>query len=404
MSIVLEWDAGEFRKIADKVRKSKTPVGDGRLAAIDAHLKATREQHQAIRQKSIERQESIIVTILESSSPGLAADMTDTQHAQCLGFYSAQLSVQDREKIIHVMCRQSPDFTTSLVRDAAEAFEPMIRTIHKHVDLRKYVHYVQKFVDDLIQTSKPKTNGTTKAVPPSVEDYVLLLKRNRAWFYEYLYDVANGCPDVRDRFKAWIKELMTLFQRDEKHDGSRARGGATSGTDGSQLSPTKLSFVDGAGAMSEPLQSMFCELPPDTRQDVIRALDAHDKYTTSLDTLSMTQMQHILDGLKGEKSTADGGGSLSGPGAYRSRWQSLLDDTIITPATPSGPPRHGKDVKHSITRGKTGANSRREASDLVEALKQESLVLPEPPDVGVVVEALGTPFKKVVAGISCRIT
>jgi hypothetical protein len=89
---------------------------------------------------------------------------------------------------------------------------------------------------------------------------------------------------------------------------------------------------------------------------------------------------------------------------YLSRWQQLLDDTVIGPETPNGPLRRGKDVKAQLTRGKTSATAGTVTgkdgwdptlvAKMVEEEEKEAGA--SPPDVDCVVEALGQGFRALV--------
>ena len=93
-----------------------------------------------------------------------------------------------------------------------------------------------------------------------------------------------------------------------------------------------------------------------------------------------------------------------GPGVYLARWQSLLDETLITPAAPRGGAfRKGRDVKHTVAMGKTGVGGgkmtpAREGGGAAPASATtgggEAGV--EAPDVSVVVEVLGGAFRELV--------
>lgn len=199
ISMTLEWDAGDFRKAIEKMKRTKDRVSDECLAAVDQHIQANREQHDSVRETSQKQNKSIVVAILESVDGKLVDTLTDTQHSQLLEYYSAQLAIQDRVKIVDALCRQNPDFTTSVIKDVLAVFEPMIREVHAHVDLRKHVCALEKLLTDLIKTSKPKKSTSDKSqketasTPASVDDYVDFLRRNRYMLFDYLHDVAKGC-------------------------------------------------------------------------------------------------------------------------------------------------------------------------------------------------------------------
>ncbi|KAI1859912.1 uncharacterized protein JN550_011831 [Neoarthrinium moseri] len=384
-AMVLDWDAGDFKKSVDNIKNKAEGVKSGQLPVIDAHLEASQEQHRDVRTRSIKEQVSIVAAILDSNGTNVTKDMPEQQHALCMQYYSAQLSVQDRERIIEVMCRQSPDYITALVRDAVAAFDPIIRILHDHVDLRKYVVHVQKFIDDLLEVNRPKKGQGEQPVPPSIEDYVHLLQHHRKWAFEYLHDFAKGCPEVRDRFRSWIKnDVMEAFKQDNKAGGVD--------------DPTAF---EGAGAMSQSLQSMFSQLDEDTRKPVLEALDNYDTYTNTLNKTSDGHLQGIVNGLNKGKESSEGG-SMIGPGLYHARWQSLLDNTLITPKTVSGSLRHGNDVKDVKSRGKTGVIPTKDTWDVTSVNEEKSRSTPQQPKVDVVVEAFSAKFKETVADISSR--
>jgi len=139
---------------------------------------------------------------------------------------------------------------------------------------------------------------------------------------------------------------------------------------------------------------------------------------------------------------------MTGPGMYLAMFEHLLNNTPITPDTPRGPPRRGKDVKSELGHGKTEAatgsaaaaqkarsdavssstasspkrsspNKQADSSDAKESAAKaadpagddddksdvssiKSNHTPDPPDVSVIVETLGAGFRKIVAEISLQ--
>ncbi|KAI1781351.1 PX-associated-domain-containing protein [Hypoxylon cercidicola] len=387
ISLVLEWDTGDFRKAADSVKRSKERPSDSHLAAIDEHLQAPRREREAARELSKRDEKSIIIAILEVKDKDIATSLTESQHTQCLEYYSAQLAIRDREKIAEALCRQSPDLTTSIVRDGVSVFEPMIRAIHKNVDLRKHISSIESFLTDLIATSKPKKqDGDQAPIPPSVEDYVALLRRNRHLAYEYLHDFAEGCPELRETWLDWAKDSLKVFRQGSEDN----RTPATESEEGSY----------GAGKMNKQLQDFFDDLPDNKKSSVRVAIDAHAEYLFTLEDTSITQMQRIIDGVDEMEEKKKTGGNMEGPGVYIRRWHSLLDDTAVTPSTPRGAPRLGKDVKGLKALGKTEAVASSETWDSDAVTEQDALVQPDPPDISIVIDAFGSQFRNMVADIS----
>ncbi|KAI0480754.1 hypothetical protein GGR56DRAFT_671839 [Xylariaceae sp. FL0804] len=382
ISMVLDWDAGEFRKAVDQIKRSKERPSDAHLAAIDRYLGAGREVHAEVRQRSVQQQQSIIIAILDTNNPQLAKQLTESQHTQCLEYYSAQLAIRDREKIVEVLCRSNPDLTTSIIRDGVSVFEPMIRAIHKNVDLRKHFGAFESFVTDFIKTAKPKRreegHGQAHVSPPSVEDFVALLQRNRFLLYDYLHDFATGCPELRDTWKAWAIDAVKAFRRER------------SGTQDAPLD---------AGSQAPALKRMFEQLPEAEQAAVREAIDAHTQYLSGLQQVSTQRTQRIIDSMENHKGS---GSDVLGPGVYASRWQALLDETLITPGRPYGPPRRGRDVKGLKALGKTEAVASADSWDLSAAMEEDEKARPTPPAVRVVIDALGTQFKELVADVSSR--
>ncbi|KAK4099440.1 hypothetical protein N658DRAFT_453175 [Parathielavia hyrcaniae] len=453
ISLVLSWDALEFRRSADAIEKDKggsSPCKQ-QLSAIKDHLCKPRHDHEDIRRESTQSAKSIVVTILERSDPMLLRSLSEAQHTQCSEYLAALLEARDRDQISTVLCRQSPDFFTQAIKDAVASFEPMIRAIHERVDLREHVSAAESFITDLISVTKAKKSSLTSSkgdtsefAAPSVEDYVLLLRNNRHLLYSWLHQVASQCPDIRDEFCGWAKETIKVF-RQPSNPSSR------------QEEPLQPAVPDGnahrfgaaPGSLSAQLQQLFNGLPPATQQQIFPAIDAHGAYLSRLKTLSLDRMQRILDnmppgitatiaaaptastsylsaaywsGRSTPRSTTpnpppppvDGKStpepksarSYSGPGIYLSRWQQLLDFTVIGPATlQGGSLRTGREVKGILARGKTGSGGAggkdKEGWDsgvlrkIVEE-EERGAGVETAIDVSCVVEALGGGFRKLV--------
>lgn len=413
INLVLSWDASDFRKQAEKVESSKDKPSKEQLTALREHIALPRETQEQARRTSLAEQKSIVAVILDSTDPKLTASMSEAQHTKCLEWYSAQLSVRDRDELSNVFCKSAPDFLTGVMRDAVSAYEPFIRSLHGSLDLRPHITSVETFLNDFIETSKPKQvknrnggkwmnlgpgsgkNTPVQTRPPSVEDYVALLRRNRHLLYKYIHQFAENCTDVREKFRNWANTTVSHF-RDVNEAKAANSTGPVSGA---------------AGAMNDSLQSIFSQLPPETQKLVLASLDSHAAYLSKASDISNQRMQRILDALNaGEKKNGEKedsskrntprgsseGDDMSGPGVYLMRWESSLDGTLITPATAKGPVRTGRDVKGQKTSGKTGAEGVKEGWDAGTLAKQEDSAVPQAPDVSVVMEALGESFREVV--------
>jgi hypothetical protein len=395
ISLVLSWDSAEFKKAADKVEKEKA-TGDesGRpseeiLAAIRQFVnEKERMEHEAVRAGSVETSQSIISALLASSDGNLEADvLSETGHAQCLEYYSALLSVRDRDVITGVLCRQQPDLFTQLTREMVNAYEPFIRMVHAGVDLREYLERMQAFIDDFIKASKPKKAGK-ETRPASVEDYVELLMKNRGLMYSWVHAVASQCPEVWTELVAWCKATFTKFGVDDTDSkDEKSEGDATS-------SPMDIS-----------LDGLFQSLPETSRPAVLEVLDAHADFLSKVGALSRDRLQQILDSTRKTRASGDSvdaddsEGHQVGPGIYLLRWHSLLDETPITPEKPKGDIRKGRDVKHTLAQGKTtivGSGNKTSTASPGLLENQED---PQAPDVKIVVKMLGEGFVKILQEI-----
>ncbi|KAF4458189.1 hypothetical protein F53441_40 [Fusarium austroafricanum] len=378
ISLVLSWDAGEFRKGADKVEKAKDRPSDEMLEAIRQYIAMSRDEHRTVRNASEEHAQSIITAIFNGSNPALVTQLDDQKHAQCLEYYSALLSVRDRESITTVFCRQPPDLFTATIKDLFAAYEPMIRTVHSQMDLREYVEAGQMFIDEFIKAGKPKTDGSM----PTVDDYVDLFMRNRDLMYRWVHSFATSCPDVWGEMKIWTKDAVVKFQQERKPVEK-----VINGETGEKQSNGAVDM----STMDEQLNKLFKSVPEKSQKEVLNALDSHAAYLAQVEALSICRLQRIIDSDDSES------GNMSGPGMYLSRWQSLLEDTAITPETPKGPVRHGKDVKNALTMGKIGVEgTERAREEALQAVIEEAEEGPEAPDVDVVIKELADGFKKLL--------
>lgn len=416
ISLVLAWDAGEFRKSADKVEKAKEKErpSDEILQAIRQYIAQGRDEHETVQKASEQHAQSIITAILNASNPELTTSLTEKKHAQCLEYYSALLSVRDRDSITTAFCRQPPDLFTAAMKDLIAAYEPLIRTVHAGVDLREHVESGQIFIEDFIKTGKPKkADGTSTPMRSmlggggeakvgrlaSVDDYVELLMKHRSVMYRWIHSVASKCPDVWEDLRLWAKEVMPRFQQEwseesveeelgkEQQDDTKDKENENPNSEVNPNSEAKLNSETKPrkaklSVMDKRLNELFQCLPQSAQNPVRKSLDAHSQYLTSLSTLSMERLQRIID----SDST------MVGPGIYLSRWQALLDQTPITPSLPHGPVRHGNEVKHTTTMGKIGVPGAAKAREAA-VLELDAV---EAPDVEVVIKEMGDGFRQLV--------
>lgn len=436
ITLVLSWDSSDFKKSAERVEKARGGPSKEHLAAIKQHIQAPRTEHDAMRALSKEKSQSIIVSIFQSTRTDLLSSLSEAQHTQCLEYYSALLSVRDREQITRVLCRQNPDLFTQALRDGVDSFEPIIRAIHEKVDLREHLSALERFLNDFINISRPKKNKKTSSssVPsvPSVEDYVGLLQRNKQLLYNWIHEFAANCPDVRESCRAWANDAIKEF-RQGKFAGA---GMKTPEQDPRGQTDPAESRKTGAGDMSVAFQDLYTSLPVETQRQVLDVLNEHVKYLNDLETLSTVRMQRVIDNMElGEPTSSKSGtttprgfglgtalgllasstptsasgtttprqaASMNGPGMFLCRWQELLDRTLVTPATPEGPPRTGKEVKANTALGKAGVGEPKDNWQTAFLAFEGEKDVPAPPEAGAVMQAFAPGFRDLLVQVNKR--
>ncbi|KAI4911247.1 uncharacterized protein J4E92_010302 [Alternaria infectoria] len=351
LSTVLAWDTSEFQKRATKLESSRNAPDKKVFKALKTYVYSSREKHEAARSQSISESKSIAAVILETSDPPYKIDaetLSEHQHSVAMEYLSTYLSIRDREELTKVLCKSNPDVLTSTIRDAVTGMDPVIRAIHNAVDLSGTITDAEAFITDLIKTAKPKKKGTrsretSKSRPsspdpasildqeasdaPTVEDFVQLLKKHAPSMHKFLHQVTKNAPDLAQDYLVYAKRIFSEFRVDERAKEAEERG------------------EGGAGNMTAPLHSLFETLSKDKQEELKTLLDQHEKHLTTLKSTSQTRLESIM---KPASSSQNGKGTTHGPGMYLSRWNALLDSTLISPATIHGPVRKGWEVKGEL--------------------------------------------------------
>lgn len=352
ISTALAWDTSEFQKRATKLEASRNAPDKKVFKAIRAFVYASRQQHEAVRSQSISESKSIAAVILETSDPPYKIDvesLSEYQHSVAMEYLSTYLSIRDREELTKVLCKSNPDVFTSTIRDAVAAMDPVIRAIHNAVDLSGTVADAEAFVTDLIKTAKPKKKSGLKSREPSksrpsspdpasildheasdaptVEEFVQLLKRHAPSMHKFLHQVTKNAPDLSQDYLVYAKRIFSEFRVDPQALEAEDRG------------------EGGAGNMTAPLHSIFGTLSKEKQNELKELLDKHENHLLKLKSTSQTRLESIM---RPTGSSQMGKGTTHGPGMYLSRWNALLDSTLISPATIHGSIRKGWEVKGEL--------------------------------------------------------
>ncbi|KAF2118768.1 PX-associated-domain-containing protein [Lophiotrema nucula] len=373
LSTVMAWDTGDFQKKAQKLESFRDGPDKKVFKAIKTFVYDSREKHDAARQISVQESKSIVAIIIQSSDLSIEPDSLDEhQHSVAMEYYSTLLSIRDREELTKVLCKLQPDVLTAAMRDVVAAFDPIIRTIHSAVDLSGTVTDAESFLTDLIKISKPRKKGSgsqagsqsnsrstspaptgpasaasvtdpealTQSGIPTVEDYVKLMRKHMPSSHKFIHQVCKNAPDLAKEYLVMAKACAAEFR---VHD--------------SKKTPEMKDGAAAAGNMTEPLQSLFSSLSEEKQKQLKELLDHHEKHLKQLKSQSHSRLKAIMissrpssskDPSKPAPLTHQGKGTTHGPGMYLSRWHSLLDSTLITPATLTGPVRKGWEVKGEL--------------------------------------------------------
>lgn len=383
MSAVLAWDADEFKQSADAVKKTKDGPTPQMLETIEEFVNtASAKQHETFIINSLRKTQSIVTVILKNSKyPDLTKGITSSQHALCMQYYSALLSMRDRQRLSDALCKTVPDLFTDSVRQAVAAYDPIIRTVHKNVDLSLHLGSLQTFIDDLIKSSKPKkVSGSSSMQMPSVEDYIELLMRNRHLLYNFIHEVGSKSPDTWAAVQNWSNESIVKFRKRQPGRNGNGNGNGHAGS-----TPDYMGSV---------VNQLYAGLDEPTQKSVLVAIDAHAEYLDKVNQLSLKRFSKLVASVDSKSGKA----THSGPGVYLARWQALLDETLISPARKKGDIRHGKDVKYVTTVGKKGVDGA-----TLNVSSEHKSSGPDAPDIMIVIRALGKQFKRVAQEVAATV-
>ncbi|KAF2860686.1 hypothetical protein K470DRAFT_294804 [Piedraia hortae CBS 480.64] len=301
---VLNWDKRDLKKRSEKIETEIPKVCE----EIRKWISRPREEHAECRRQSEAQNMSMVSTILSISNH--PTDLNETQHTKASEYLRLQLSIRDRQEISKIICRRHPDHLTLAVRDLVDAYTPMIRHVHRAVNLSDTVWDFEQFLTDMLKTSQA-------APSPSVEDYVGLLHRHQSSCHKFLHQAARNGEEMVNWWRAWAHNAAAHFKQGRMPPAS----------------PSLLSDKNVSGGILTALRDAFAALPPEEQASVTSELDAYATYMEKIQSASAERIASIISKNQSEDC---------GPGAYLARWQHLLDMTRLTPKEGKGPVRGGR--------------------------------------------------------------
>lgn len=235
------------------------------------------------------------------------------------------------------------------------------------MDLSAGVSDLESFLNDLIKVStvdaKVGGGGTSK---PAVEDYCRLLQRHIGSSHRFINQVLRNSKELSQQYHDYTAHATKQYRQEGPPENENT--GSTA-----------------AGDFTQRLETFVSHLSESDKAKVLTEIDTHAAYLSSVSRSSISSMQSIIRNISQGKSE-----TAKGPGAYLSRWQSLMDETPITPATAKGPVRSGRSESvREATMVDIDGETKGDKENL--GLLEGSEV--EPSDVSETVRLLGPNFK-----------
>jgi hypothetical protein len=353
------------------------------LHSLKEYTAKSQEEQDRIRKESQTQSISIVTAILkDAKSP--SAELTEEHHKQALEYLSIHLSVRDRKQLIQVLCKSNPDHLTTSVRELVDAYEPVIRRMHKAVDLASTLADFEYFLKDLIKLARIQTeHKTNKPVIPTVGDFVQLLRKHQRSSHVFMHQCAKNDKELTGWYLDWAKKAAAHFKQDPSNSDP-------------DYHDTVKHGQGGAGKLTPALHDLFGTLDQDTQSRILPILDSHSAFLDEMHEQSLSRLATVLksppsknpsiakifsassnhsssrpssrtsspappvdrtalhgsaastpshtptsntfpaSATEGETSHPPEITSNPGPGAFLARWQALLDATPITPLTQHG--------------------------------------------------------------------
>ena len=268
------------------------------------------------------------------------------------------------------------------MRTAVSAYEPVIRNVHKAVDLSDTVSDFESFLRDTLKLARIQSPGKDgETVIPTVGDFVQLLKKHQYSCHKFLHQCCKNGKELVGWYLDWAKEAASHFRKNDPSSDSKTKD---------------------AGDLTDPLNELFSKLSKQQQERILPLLDQQTKYLDEMHGSSASRLDAVLKSPPSKNpaiakvlasssnsssrasSPARNGGSEQsplvvssqnpspdpGPGAYLARWESLLDHTHITPLSTTG---------------------RTEEADTKDFVPQKDW-----PDPQVVIEAMGKEFRELL--------
>ncbi|KAK4938418.1 hypothetical protein LTR10_021135 [Elasticomyces elasticus] len=447
ISTVLNWDIKDLEGRASKLERERAKLGKEQLQILKSYTTKPQDEQDRIRKESQTQSISIVAAILRDSKCK-STELTEPHHKQALEYLSIHLSIRDRKQLIQCLCKPNPDYLTTSVREVVDAYEPVIRRMHKAIDLSSTVSDLEYFLGDMIKLSRIQTDKSGKSIVPTVGDFVQLLRKHQRSSHVFIHQCCKNDKELTGWYLDWAKHCAAQFKRESQP------GFESNHPDFAQK---------GAGTLTPPLHELFSALPEEIRTRIVPILDSHSAYLDKMHAQSNARLQTILKSQPSKhpaiakifsgsatrpnsrasspapdspmerthslselqqsetsksikESPTPEVSSTPGPGSFLARWQALLDATPITPLTQSGPVKaasspevvqssatdvDGSKLAHFGSAEAKGQQIRVEGSTKGDAAGIGNEARERQKQLKVVIDAMGQPFRNLLATKGC---
>ncbi|KAK2624075.1 hypothetical protein QTJ16_006709 [Diplocarpon rosae] len=380
---VVNWDTNALKQRATEIEKSSDSPSKAQRELLKSYVEKDRLEHEKCRTMSEAKVEPIVVTILDEYG---GSPLSEKQIPLALDYLSIHVSLQDRKKITAILCSRQPDLLTQAVRECVAAYDPVIRALHKAVDLSGTVSDFQAFLDDLLAFA-PSAKNTTTA---SVGDFVRLLRKHQHSCHGFIHQACKNGLELSSWYKDYARSSAAQFRVNDQKEN------ATS-------SPALL---EGAGKLTAQLETAVLQLSEKQRDQILEECDAFASYHARLSSTSNSDMifevEHepvpkkprrtFTSHAKPANREASPTRPTPGPGMFLRRWQAYINATSITPSQLGGPVRFGGDAE-VITAGRVPRSGVAKDTQIRVAEEKEAL---DAPRCARTVELLGGRFKEIL--------
>ncbi|CAE6412799.1 unnamed protein product [Rhizoctonia solani] len=364
---------GDETRIMRRIRELDSSPDAGtpeQVAAIDDYVQnGTREEKLEIRDASVIESRSIVAIILLRNK--LPLPTSEEVHTNLLNRLSLALAARDRQRLISVLCENpvdTEDHLANLIRAVGNAFDPILRGVHRATDFAGAITDIQAFLDALLVLAEDKSSGPA--------EYFELCKEHQKNIHKFLHALAKNAPELKEAYLKWYKECMKVYARPK---GGYAPPAAESG----------YGEANSAGTLTPDLLKLVQDLSDQDRATVMAEIDEYVAWLEDLSSKSEDRTDKLIASSTPRPKV--------GPGMYLAMWEDMIASTGVTPVEVQGPVRYGTtDSVQSASRKDDGEHGEAAAPRLYVGTGKAAPKMPKTREV------LSGPFEQLLIKICMK--